>query len=162
MTIRLSCAVEIEMKSLVFILLVAASAISADDNIVMPEFHSQGIIPTINNGTVSEHIPYMASIRLFSEELNKIFGYGHFCAGVFITRKHVLTVATCMNRERVILPVELRIVAGTRYRYDDAEAKVSTVEKLVIHPDYSIASIPNNIAVIFVSFPLSFLWQLNQ
>lgn len=143
------------MKSLILILLYTTSAISADDDFIqISELHSQGIIPMINNGTVSEHIAYMASLRFRFDE-SSMFGLGHYCGGVFITRKHVLTLATCVGRELTINTAMINIVGGTRYRYDDTEAIVSSVMTIIRHPDFSLDRIPNNIAVIVVSFSLS-------
>lgn len=129
-----------------------ANIVASDDAINISDFYVQGISPAQANGTVSEHVPYMASIRLKSEELNKNFGYGHFCGGVFVTRQHVLTLATCLSRTRLIDPFELEIVAGTRYRYDDSQAYVYYVTKYVLHPDFTNKNIPDNVAIIFVSF----------
>lgn len=152
----LSCISAFEMKSLILLLVFIVSVINADDESVeLPTFHVAGIVPTMNNGTVSEQIPYMASIRLLSEEINQKFGYGHYCGGVFITRKHILTLASCLSRKSMITPQEVLVVAGTRYRYDNTQAQISAVEKIEIHPDYAINGLPNNIAVIFVSFIFS-------
>lgn len=144
------------MKSLIAIVLLIASTITADDDFVeLQEFHTSGVVPMIINGTVSEHIPYMASIRLLSEEISHKFGYGHYCAGVFVSQKHILTLASCLQRPTLVAPEELQIIAGSRYRYDESEAKRFTAEKIEVHPDYAISSLPHNVAVITVSKALS-------
>lgn len=111
----------------------------------------QGVLPMQTNGSVSEQISYMASIRLSSFETSEEFGYGHFCGGVFVSSRHILTLASCLSRSSVITAEELQIVAGTRYRYDSTEAKIFQVAKYELHPDYSVNDIPNNLAIIFVS-----------
>lgn len=70
----------------IIILLVALvdSRVGADLELV--GFADEGIRPQLANGTVSEHISYMVSLRLYSEEVDKGFGYGHFCGGVLISR----------------------------------------------------------------------------
>lgn len=100
------------------ILLIAAVAYAdyefGQENLDTFKFGIPGLKPTQANGTVSEHIPYMASLRMVSQDDK--FGTGHFCGGVFVSRKHVLTVASCVSRLYQIHPDEIVIVAGTRYR----------------------------------------------
>lgn len=115
------------------------------------KFGIPGLKPTQANGTVSEHIPYMASLRMVNQE-NDNFGYGHFCGGVFVSRTHVLTVASCVSRSFQMQPNEIVIVAGTRYRYDETDANKYSVDKIVIHPDYVVTQLPHNLAIIRVSF----------
>jgi hypothetical protein len=58
-------------------------------------------IPVLNNGNENkpiDHIPYVASLRL-DEADESYFGKGHFCTGVFIGRKAVLTLASCFYRK---------------------------------------------------------------
>lgn len=136
------------------IILLTAAVANADyefgqENIDTFRFGIPGLKPTQANGTVSEHIPYMASLRMISQDEN--FGQGHFCGGVFVSRKHVLTVASCVSRSFLMQPDEIVIAAGTRYRYDDTEAKKYLVEKFVIHPDYVVTQLPHNLAIIYVS-----------
>lgn len=52
-------------------------------------------------------------------------------------------------------PAQVQVVAGTRMRYDETNAKVYPAEKIVIHPDYVATALPNNVALIFVSERLS-------
>lgn len=113
------------------------------------------VIPGIKtqhvNGTVCEHIPYMASIRLSSQERKEVFGYGHFCGGVFISNFHVLTLASCLSRSKKMEVDDIEIIAGTRYRYDETEAVKFHISDYFIHPDYDKESISNNLAIMIVS-----------
>ena len=143
-----------EIIFLVILVVCAAQAdegYSADDVIEMAEFGSPGITSAIVNGTVSEHIPYMASIRLISHEKSEGFGYGHFCGGVFVSKQHVLTLASCLSNGFEIKPDEIEVIAGTRYRYEEADARKFLIEKYVLHPDYTMIGLPNNLAILTVS-----------
>lgn len=141
------------MKRFIFFsLVVLIIAAKADDAIELEDFGLLDISPMMGNGTVSELTSYMASLRLLSEDMNKQFGYGHFCGGVFISRQHVLTLASCLQRSRIVYSFELQIVGGTRYRYDNTDANILFASQIVIHPGYSTTEIPNNLAIIFVSF----------
>lgn len=144
------------MKSFIFISLLILSAFyqtCADDDIELSAFETQGVRPHQTNGTVGEHIPFMVSIRIGSQEIIEGFGYGHICGGVFLSRQHILTVATCVKRSENALDTnQLEIISGTRYRYDDTSARKYSVNRVFVHPDFNINSIPNNVAVIYVSF----------
>lgn len=140
----------------ILIVLLTAALVYADyefgqENIDTFKFGIPGLKPTQANGTVSEHIPYMASLRLVNQENDEKFGYGHFCGGVFVSRTHVLTVASCISRSFLMQPNEMVVIAGTRYRYDETEANKFDVEKFVIHPDYVVTQLPHNLAIIYVS-----------
>lgn len=142
------------MKRLILFSLVALLiAASADDDIVLEDFGLLDISPTMGNGTVSELTPYMASLRMLREDMNNQFGYGHFCGGVFISRKHVLTLASCLQRKNeIVYSYDLEVVAGTRYRYDSSDAKILSVGQIIIHPGYVFETdIPDNIAIVQVS-----------
>jgi len=99
------------------------------------------------NETVSAHIPYMASLRLVASEVNKTLGYGHFCGAVFVSRRHLVTLASCLDKQ----PSEIQIVAGTRYRYEEVSKVNLTAERFVIHSGYTAKNLPNNVAIIVVS-----------
>lgn len=124
---------------------------SGQENIDTFKFGIPGLKPTQANGTVSEHIPYMASLRMANQENDKNFGYGHFCGGVFVSRTHVLTVASCVSRSFQMQPNEIVVIAGTRYRYEETDANKYEVDKFVIHPDYVVTQLPHNLAIIYVS-----------
>lgn len=140
----------------IFFFLNIIQLISADDGVELDPFGVQGVSIKLSNGTVSEHTPYMASIRLLSQEVSEKFGYGHFCGGVYLSRQHILTLASCLSRSSVITPFEIQIISGTRYRYDETYAKSYLISRYTLHPDYDVTDLRNNVAIIFVSF-LAFL-----
>lgn len=141
------------MKSSVCLLVITFCVveISAEKGFKLEEFVIPGSQTLRANGTVCEHIPYMASIRLRSQERKESFGNGHFCGGVFITSSHVLTLASCLSRSKKVEADEIEIIAGTRYRYDATEAKTFNPSRIIIHPNYDSQSISNNVAIIVVS-----------
>ena len=146
------------MKSFIILTLIIFSIsyyASANDDIEsgveLDAFGVQGVSTKYSNGTVSEHTPFMVSIRLLSQELNEKFGYGHFCNGVFISRQHILTLASCLKRTSVITPAEIQIIAGTRYRYDDTYARSYPISSYTLHPDYTVSDLRNNVAILTVS-----------
>lgn len=58
-------------------------------------------IPVLNNGNENksiDHIPFVASLRLDQAD-EENFGNGHFCTGVFIGHKTVLTLASCFYKK---------------------------------------------------------------
>lgn len=149
------------MKSVVCLVIVVCFAnIVAQSSFHLDDFVIPGVGTPRANGTVCEHIPYMASIRLRSQD-REIFGNGHFCGGVFISSSHVLTLASCLSRSTEMEVAEIEIIAGTRYRYDKTEAKSFQVKGYSLHPDYEKQNISNNVAIIFVSFDFNFIYSQN-
>lgn len=65
---------------------------------VLGQFPRFNITNNGNDNPENDHIPYMASIRLEAIDKDN-FGRGHICAGVFISRKTILTVATCFYQK---------------------------------------------------------------
>lgn len=148
------------MRGLIVLALVISSKFSttfADDGIELDAFGVQGTSIKFSNGTVSEHTPFMASIRLQSQEISEKFGYGHFCGGVFISKQHILTLASCLSRSSVITAAEIQIVGGTRYRYDDTYAQLYLISRYILHPDYDVSDLRNNLAILFVSIFSTYL-----
>jgi len=127
------------------------SKTGADDDIELDAFGVQGVSIKFSNGTVSEHTPFMASIRLRNQEMTERFGYGHFCAGVYVSRQHILTLASCLSRSSVIMPEEIEVIGGTRYRYDNSYAKVYLINRITLHPDYAVTDLRNNVAILFLN-----------
>lgn len=139
------------MKSVVCLVIAVCFAnIVAQSGFHLEDFVIPGVRTPRANGTVCEHIPYMASIRMRSQD-KEMFGNGHFCGGVFVSSSHVLTLASCLSRSTEIEVAEIEIIAGTRYRYDRTEAKSFQVKGYSLHPDYDKRNISSNVAIIFVS-----------
>ena len=121
----------------------------------------------VANGTVSEHIPYMVSIRHRSKEIDG-FGFGHFCGGVLITRSIVLTLGSCINRttsddRRIVWrPDEIRLALGSRFRYDPTNTSFITPRQIAVHPEYSFNQLRNNVALIIVRFITITTWSFYQ
>ena len=129
---------------------------SIDKEFDLDDWYNDPVTAFVANGSVSEHIPYMVSIRLITSE-NNGFGFGHFCGGVLISRSHVLTLGSCIDRTSNIgskiiwRPDELRLVVGSRYRYDSESSLVFSAGEIRIHPHYSFDELRNNVALIIVS-----------
>ena len=130
----------------------------------MDDWYNDPVTTFVANGSISKHISYMVSIRHKARE-NDGFGFGHFCGGVLISRSHVLTLASCINRTtneggRIIWrPDELRLVVGSRYRYDPESSLVFLASEIRMHPEYNWNELRNNVALIIVSKFQSFIFQ---
>jgi hypothetical protein len=49
-------------------------------------------------------------------------------------------------------PSDVRIIGGTKYRYEEESATFSTIlEEIIIHENFSRSSLENNVAVGYVS-----------
>ncbi|KAG5682949.1 hypothetical protein PVAND_012266 [Polypedilum vanderplanki] len=108
-------------------------------------------IPVLHNGNENQpidHIPFVASLRLDDVD-ESYFGKGHFCTGVFISRKNVLTLASCFYQNDALLnPDEVRVVGGTKYKYEQEIQTFSTIlNEILIHDNFSRSSLENNIAI---------------
>ena len=119
------------------------------------EYEEQEIEATagkIGNGTLSEHIPFLASLRLKLED--SPFGKGHICGAVFITRQYLLTAAVCVVRiDKDYGPEELEVVAGIRSRYDDSGAYSFKVSEVIVRSEYlrwPVMGMDGNLAILKV------------
>ncbi|CAO1415173.1 unnamed protein product [Diamesa hyperborea] len=132
---------------------------SIDKDFDSDYWYNDPITVYVSNGSISEHIPYMVSIRLITSEKNG-FGFGHFCGGVLISRSHVLTLGSCIDRtsnigRRIVWrPDQLRLVIGSRYRYDSESSLVFSVSEIRVHPKYTFDELRNNIALIILQNPI--------
>lgn len=129
-------------------------------------------IPVINDGNDNTPIPhkqYIASLQLVRTEVE------FFCAGVLISRKAVLTLATCFYQKLVnifkwvntqlfdiwlfsdvlLKPEEVRVVAGSQFRIDkELNTYSGVLESILIHENFSRSSLENNLGIGFVSLKI--------
>lgn len=88
----------------------------------------------------------MVSIRIKAKEAEG-FGFGHFCGGVLITKSHVLTLGSCIDRttsddRRTIWGrEEINLAFGSRNRYDPKGTLIVTPSEIKVHPDYDFADL---------------------
>ncbi|CAO1383660.1 unnamed protein product [Diamesa tonsa] len=116
---------------------------------ILGQFPRFDITNNGNDNPENDHIPYMASIRLEAIDKDN-FGRGHICAGVFISRKAILTAATCFYQDGVLVkPTDIRIVAGTKFRYEESFSTfIGVLETIIIHPEFNRTSaFESNIAI---------------
>jgi secreted trypsin-like serine protease len=118
--------------------------------------HRQEVSPALGNGTFSEHVSFMASLRL--KAIDSPYGSGHICGAVFITRQHLLTAAVCVVKiDRDIRADELEVVAGTRLRYDDNNAHRLAVAQVIVPLEYQrfpVMGMDGNLAILTVTINL--------
>lgn len=107
---------------------------------------------SLGNGTVSEQISFMASLRVRASD--SPYGNGHICGAAFVTRRHLLTAAVCLVKiERVLRPEHLIVVAGSRLRYAAPGAHVFDVANIHIPEKYQrfpVLGMDWNVAIIEV------------
>ncbi|CAO1383641.1 unnamed protein product [Diamesa tonsa] len=141
------------MKTVVHfvVLLVIVVQIQAASN---DDWNNEPVSTFIANGSVSEYVPYMVSIRTKAKEAEG-FGFGHFCGGVLITKSHVLTLGSCINNGKTVYkPNEINLVLGSRNRYDQLRTLIATPSQIRVHPEFNYADILNNIAIITLQNPI--------
>lgn len=118
-----------------------------------PEQEIEPMADRIGNGTVSEHVTFMASLRL--KALDLPYGKGHICGAVFITRQHLLTAAVCIVRiDKDYAPNELEVVAGVRSRYDVSHASHFEVSRIYYREEYQrfpVLGMDGNLVILVVS-----------
>ncbi|XP_055599853.1 chymotrypsin-2-like [Uranotaenia lowii] len=83
--------------------------------------------------------PYQVSLRL---------GGIHYCGGAILNQRWIITAASCASG---VAPSALEIVAGT---YSLSNGGTShTADRIVIHPNFEIESLTNDVAVVRVRQP---------
>lgn len=83
--------------------------------------------------------PHQVSIRQFR-------GRTHFCGGVILSDRFVLTTAKCMQ-DTLSFPSNVIVVVGT-ISLSSGYGTIHTVTRIANHPDFSLHSILNDISVI--------------
>ncbi|CAO1386838.1 unnamed protein product [Diamesa serratosioi] len=132
---------------------------SGNGVIAIDEWFNEPVKPFIANGTISEYVPYMVSIRHRINEIDG-FGLGHICGGVLITRSHILTLGSCINRttndgsQISWRPDQLRLVLGSRFLFEPVGSFIPVASQIRIHPSYGWDGLYNNVALIILQSPI--------
>lgn len=121
----------------VFVVYTEAASISAEDRIVGGR-----------DATIAKH-PHQVSLRYKTCD---VCPFIHTCGGVIYNEKTIITAAHCVYKRE---QHDFVIVAGTDYR-SGADGSIALVENIVMHEEYNPALTENDIALIFLSTPLSF------
>ncbi|XP_054738882.1 trypsin alpha-3-like [Anastrepha obliqua] len=92
--------------------------------------------------------PHLVSLRY---KHNSSTPFIHRCSGTIYSQDVVLTTARCVIG---LTRQQLQIVAGTSYR-SQTDGSVYLVNTTVIHPDFNIWFIDNDLALLHLEFPLA-------
>lgn len=77
---------------------------------------------------------------------------GHFCGGVIVTKKHILTAASCLRDPEVVESLRLRV--GSTYH--DVGGLLKAVRNIMVHDNFSSpVENDNDIAVLTLQYPLT-------
>ncbi|KAH8301280.1 hypothetical protein KR018_010447, partial [Drosophila ironensis] len=111
--------------------------------------------PSFDERRTPELAKYVVSIR--SRTPRRVFGDNHFCAGVIISPRFVLTSAICtMDKRKIVHPSRsLLVVAGTenRLKYNPATTLNLPVKKIFVPVNFTIRN-TNNIAILKLLFDI--------
>lgn len=94
------------------------------------------------------------TIEQFPWQVSLINERGHFCGGIIIDRRRILTAAHCINKE-FIPDYELFVYvrAGSTSRVGGGV--IRAVEKVIVHEDYAKpVDFNNDIALIYLKYPV--------
>lgn len=92
-----------------------------------------------------DKINYQASLQLNGT---------HICSGVVISKRHILTSATCMTLENSIILARIKIRVGSNDLLDNHSPFISyfDISLVVIHPDFDVRNFwANDICILKVS-----------
>ncbi|XP_015604223.1 transmembrane protease serine 9 [Cephus cinctus] len=99
----------------------------------------------VNGQTAANgEFPYMVSLRWVSSS-------SHTCGGSIVTQYHVVTAAHCVNNT---LPSAMFVVTG--HTSNTGGGRVSYLEDIRVHPQYSLPFWMNDIAVLKLRTPIIF------
>ncbi|KAM7344006.1 trypsin eta-like [Cochliomyia hominivorax] len=128
--------------NLSIVLIIYISSLSSVQSVPIENRIIGGESTNINNA------PYLVSIRY---KKNLSMPFEHRCSGTIYSSKIILTTATCVigldaNR--------LHVKAGSTYR-SQSDGFLYLVEKYIIHPDYNIWFMDNDLALLVLAFELT-------
>ncbi|CAO1360598.1 unnamed protein product [Diamesa hyperborea] len=128
-----------------------------ESNAQQIDFENGAIDAFIANGTGFGPMPtYIASIRLRPEQPRERFNNGYICTAIFITREHLITVASCISQRGTFWDMsQLSVTAGTSFRTATETTITRGIRNILLHPGYSFSGLQNNIAIVFLDGPLS-------
>nr|AYV99620.1 venom polypeptide [Dolopus genitalis] len=118
-------------------------------------FSDAGIQRIVGGTDAKEkEFPYSVSIR--RTEFEEMFGYGnHICGGALIDNQTVITAAHCVfDKFGNFLgqPNSYTIAVGSIYRsFRETHEVVRTSKKIIVHPEYSMDTMYNDIALIHLN-----------
>lgn len=75
---------------------------------------------------------------------------GHFCGGVIISRRHILTAATCVQDQEI---ESIRVRVGSSFH--DAGGLLKAVRNISVHENFNDPENNNDIALITLRFRLT-------
>lgn len=121
---------------------------STNDTIFCNQQQNLKFSQRILNGKQATHdaFPWMVSLRLFKDQNL----YDHFCAGVLVSKKVVITAAHCVDKKK---PSEVLAVFGLYYRTDLSDSIMENtypITKIIIHENNT----ENDIAILLLSRPI--------
>ncbi|XP_023306033.2 trypsin eta-like [Lucilia cuprina] len=98
--------------------------------------------------SVITETPYLVSIRY---KKNNSTPFEHRCSGTIYSSKVILTTATCLVG---LDTSRIHVKAGSSYRTQN-DGYLYLVEKYIIHPDYNIWFMDNDLALLILAFDLT-------
>ncbi|XP_037943482.1 trypsin eta-like [Teleopsis dalmanni] len=94
-----------------------------------------------------QEAPYLVSLR---SKKNSKTPFEHRCTAAIYNPRIVLTTATCVIGQAIN---QLQVVAGTNYRTQQ-DGYVYPIDKYLIHPDFNIWLMDNDLAIVHLSIDL--------